>query len=117
MKTIEPICKILRVFYRVTEVISGFVCLTANMCFHEVWKVRTILREEAPSTEHMDVASMVMEMQVAFNQYWQNSYLWLSVPVLLDPRFKITFIEFRLKRAFGTDVAKYVNDVDRKSVV
>jgi hypothetical protein len=110
MKIIEPICKILRVFYRVIEVTSGSVCLTANMYFHEVWKVRTILQEEA-STEHTDVASMVREMQEAFNEYWQNSYLWLSVPVVLDPRFKITFIEFRLKRAFGADAAKYVNDV------
>ncbi|XP_051201148.1 zinc finger BED domain-containing protein RICESLEEPER 2 isoform X1 [Lolium perenne] len=110
MKIVEPICKILRVFYRVIEVISGSVCLTANMYFHEVWKVRTILQEEA-STEHTDVASMVREMQEAFNEYWQNSYFWLSVPVVLDPRFKITFIEFRLKRAFGADAAKYVNDV------
>ncbi|CAM0911072.1 unnamed protein product [Alopecurus aequalis] len=110
MKIAEPICKILRVFYRVIEVISGPVCLTANMYFHEVWKVRTILQEEA-STEHTGVASMVREMQEAFNEYWQNSYLWLSVPVVLDPRFKITFIEFRLKRAFGADATKYVNDV------
>ncbi|XP_073352916.1 zinc finger BED domain-containing protein RICESLEEPER 2 isoform X1 [Aegilops tauschii subsp. strangulata] len=110
MKIVEPIYKILRVFYRVVEVMSGPVCLTANMYFHEVWKVRTILQEEA-CTEHSDVASMIREMQEAFNEYWAKSYLWLSVPVVLDPRFKITFIEFRLKRAFGTDATKYVNDV------
>lgn len=110
MKIVEPICKILRVLYRVIEVISGSVCPTANMYFHEVWKVRTILQEES-SAEHTDVASMVGEMKEAFNDYWQNSYLWLSVPVVLDPRFKTTFIEFRLKRAFGTDAPKYVNYV------
>jgi hypothetical protein len=33
-----------------------------------------------------------MEMQDLFSEYWQNSYLWLSVPVILDPRFKISFI-------------------------
>jgi hypothetical protein len=38
-------------------------------------------------------------------------HVWLSIPVVLDPRFKITFIEFRLRRAFGTDAAKYVSTI------
>uniref|UniRef100_J3MQW9 BED-type domain-containing protein n=1 Tax=Oryza brachyantha TaxID=4533 RepID=J3MQW9_ORYBR len=106
-KIVESICKILRSFYRAIEVISGPVCTTANMYFNELWKVRTTLQEEA-SSDHTEVASMVGEMQEAFHEYWESSYLWLSVPVVLDPRFKITFIEFRLKRAFGADAAKYV---------
>ncbi|RLM60460.1 hypothetical protein C2845_PM14G04250 [Panicum miliaceum] len=42
-----------------------------------------------------------VEMQEAFDEYWQNSYVWLSAPAVLDPRFKIAFIEFCLKQAFG----------------
>uniref|UniRef100_A0A0E0I7V5 BED-type domain-containing protein n=1 Tax=Oryza nivara TaxID=4536 RepID=A0A0E0I7V5_ORYNI len=106
-KVVESICKILRAFYRAIEVISGPVCPTANVYFNELWKVRTTLQEEA-STDHTEVASMVREMQEAFHEYWENSYLWLSIPIVLDPRFKITFIEFRLKRAFGAEAAKYV---------
>uniref|UniRef100_A0A0D3GWZ8 BED-type domain-containing protein n=1 Tax=Oryza barthii TaxID=65489 RepID=A0A0D3GWZ8_9ORYZ len=106
-KVVESICKILRAFYHAIEVISGPVCPTANVYFNELWKVRTTLQEEA-STDHTEVASMVREMQEAFHEYWENSYLWLSIPIVLDPRFKITFIEFRLKRAFGAEAAKYV---------
>ncbi|CAD6266019.1 unnamed protein product [Miscanthus lutarioriparius] len=80
-------------FYRAVEVICGPVCPTANMYFNELWKVRTALQEEA-STDHTELANMVWEMQEAFNEHWQNSYVWLSIPVVLDPRFKITFIEF-----------------------
>ncbi|XP_062196063.1 zinc finger BED domain-containing protein RICESLEEPER 2-like [Phragmites australis] len=109
-KFVEPVCKILRAFYRAIEVISGSVCPTANIYFNELWKVRTTLQEEA-STDHTELASMVWEMQEAFNEYWQNSYVWLSLPVVLDPRFKITFIEFRLKQAFGTDAEKYVSAI------
>lgn len=109
-KTVESVCRILRAFYRAVEVICGPVCPTANMYFNELWKVRTALQEEA-STDHTELANMVWEMQEAFNEYWQNSYVWLSIPVVLDPRFKITFIEFRLKRAFGTDAEKYVSAI------
>jgi hypothetical protein len=109
-KTVESACRILRAFYRAVEVISGPVCPTANIYFNEVWKVRTTLQEEA-SSDHTELANMVWVMQEAFNEYWQRSYVWLSIPVVLDPRFKITFIEFRLKRAFGTDAEKYVSAV------
>uniref|UniRef100_A0A0A9H0X3 hAT-like transposase RNase-H fold domain-containing protein n=1 Tax=Arundo donax TaxID=35708 RepID=A0A0A9H0X3_ARUDO len=80
------------------------------MYFNELWIVRTALEEEA-STDHTEPATMVWDMQKALDEFWQISYMWLSVPVVLDPRFKITFIEFRLKRAFGTDAAQYVSAV------
>ncbi|KAL6843091.1 hypothetical protein ACP4OV_026804 [Aristida adscensionis] len=109
-KIVESVCKILRAFYRAVEVISGSVCPTSNIYFNELWKIRTTLQEEA-STDHTELANMVWEMQEAFSEYWQNSYVSLSIPVVLDPRFKITFIEFRLKRAFGTDAMKYVSAI------
>ncbi|XP_015692324.1 zinc finger BED domain-containing protein RICESLEEPER 1-like isoform X1 [Oryza brachyantha] len=107
-KIVESVCKILRTFYRVIEVISSPSSPTANMYFNEIWKIRTVLQEEALN-DHRDIATMVMMMQEAFNEYWQNSYLWLAIPVVLDPRFKFSFIEFRLKRAFGTDSASYLS--------
>jgi len=106
----ESICKILRTFYRVIEVISTSSSPTANMYFNEIWKVRTVLQEEA-STEHAEIIAMVTEMQETFNEYWQNSYLWLCIPVIIDPRFKFSFIEFRLKRAFGLQSASYLSDI------
>uniref|UniRef100_A0A453D198 BED-type domain-containing protein n=1 Tax=Aegilops tauschii subsp. strangulata TaxID=200361 RepID=A0A453D198_AEGTS len=110
MNVAESICKILRTFYRVIEVISCPSSVTANIYFNEVWKVRTVLQEEA-SNGNGEFSGMVMEMQEAFHGYWQNSYLWLSIPVVLDPRFKIGFIEFRLKRAFGTNSESYLSDI------
>ncbi|AQK50378.1 Zinc finger BED domain-containing protein DAYSLEEPER [Zea mays] len=104
-KAVESVCRILRAFYHAVEVICSPICPTSNVYFNELWKVRTVLQEEA-STDLIELANMVWEMQEAFNEYWQNSYLWLSIPVVLDPRFKITFIEFRLKRAFGTNAEK-----------
>jgi hypothetical protein len=110
IRVAESICNILRTFYRVVEVISGPCSPTANIYFNEIWKVRTVLQEEA-SNDSGEIAALTMEMQEAFSEYWQSSYLWLSIPVILDPRFKISFIEFRLKRAFGTKSASYLSDI------
>ena len=63
--------------------------------------VRATLEEQA-STDYTEISSMVWEMQKAFDEFWQNSYVWLSVPVVFDPRFKIAFVDFRLKQAFGS---------------
>ncbi|KAE8807759.1 transposase-related protein b-gary [Hordeum vulgare] len=110
MNVAESICKILRTFYRVIEVISCPSSVTANMYFNEVWKVRTVLQEEA-SNGNGEYSRLVMQMQESFHEYWQNSYLSLSIPVVLDPRFKISFIEFRLKRAFGTNSESYLSEI------
>ncbi|VAH52230.1 unnamed protein product [Triticum turgidum subsp. durum] len=104
------ICKILRTFYRVIEVISSPSSPTANVYFSEVWKVRTVLQEEA-SNDHTEIVTLVMEMQEAFDEYWQNSYVWLSIPVVLDPRFKMSFIQFRLQRAYSTDSLGYLSEI------
>lgn len=104
------ICKILRTFYRVIEVISSPSSPTANVYFSEVWKVRTVLQEEA-SNDHGEIANLVMEMQEAFDEYWQNSYVWLSIPVVFDPRFKMSFIKFRLQQAYSTDSLGYLSEI------
>ena len=109
-KTVESVRNILRAFSHAVKVLSGPVCPTANIYFNELWIIRTTLEEEA-STDNTELASMVWEMQEAFDEYWQNSYVWLSAPAVLDPRFKIAFIEFHLKQAFGTDAAKHVSIV------
>ncbi|KAL6659404.1 hypothetical protein ACP70R_003444 [Stipagrostis hirtigluma subsp. patula] len=109
-KTVESVYKIFRAFHRAIEVISGPVTPTANIYFNELWKIRTTLHEEA-STVHTELANMVCEMQEAFNEYWNNSYVWLSVPVVLDPRFKFAFIEFRFRQAYGSDSVKYVSGI------
>jgi hypothetical protein len=98
-KTVESVCNILRAFCHAVQVFSGPVCPTANIFFleragklritilrrkanvyfNELWIIRTTLEEEA-STDHTELASMVCEMQEAFDEYWQNSYVWLSAP-------------------------------------
>lgn len=54
---------------------------------------------------------MVKEMQEKFDKYWKESYLTNCLPVILDPRYKYDYIEFRLKIAFGGHAEKYLDEV------
>lgn len=47
---------------------------------------------------------MVDVMKRKFQDYWNISCLTLSVPVILDPWFKYSYVKFRFVQAFG-DVA------------
>jgi hypothetical protein len=94
------LCKVLKVFYDATMIISGTSYPTSNLYFHEMWKVKHTLQNEASNA---DLGPMVAAMKVKFNKYWYDSYLTLSIPVLLDPRFKLKYVEFRLKQAFVND--------------
>jgi hypothetical protein len=43
---------------------------------------------------------MIAPMQAKLEKYWRMSWLALSVPVIMDPRFKFTYLEFRLPQVF-----------------
>jgi hypothetical protein len=44
---------------------------------------------------------MVHEMRKKLQKYWDLSFLQICVPVVLDPRFKLGFLKFRLGQGFG----------------
>lgn len=44
---------------------------------------------------------MVVVIKRNFQDYWNISYLTMSIPVILDPRFKYSYVKFRLEQAFG----------------
>ncbi|CAL5077025.1 unnamed protein product [Urochloa decumbens] len=107
----KVVCKLLKVFKRGTKVVSGSTYPTSNLYFHQIWKVREALEEGAFDT-NATITSMVKEMQKKFDKYWKISYLPNCIPVVLDPRFKFGFVDFRLRQAFGDDADFHINRVD-----
>nr|XP_051211316.1 zinc finger BED domain-containing protein RICESLEEPER 2-like [Lolium perenne] len=113
----ETVCSILKVFHEATEVVAGSTYPTANLYFHEVWNLKLLLEREAarkdePTRKDGVINSMVENMQEKFDKYWVESYLANCIPVILDPRFKKEFIEFRLKQAFGSNATEHVSKVE-----
>ena len=105
------VSKLLKVFKKATEVVSGSTYPTSNLYFHEIWSVKQVLESEGASTNPI-IAAMVSEMKNKFEKYWKISYLTNCIPVILDPRFKFGFVKFRLKKAFGETAGMHIARVD-----
>ena len=56
---------------------------------------------------------MVHEMKKKLKKYWDLSFLKICLPVILDPRFKLGFLEFRLRKGFGNMAATYFSKIKK----
>uniref|UniRef100_A0ACD5VWK2 Uncharacterized protein n=1 Tax=Avena sativa TaxID=4498 RepID=A0ACD5VWK2_AVESA len=97
----KAICKLLRVFYEATKVISGSKYPIANLYFQQMWQAKEALDKEA-SREGSPFPEMIKPMQKKLDKYWKLSWLALSIHVILDPRFKFTYLEFWFPQVLGS---------------
>nr|GME03801.1 zinc finger BED domain-containing protein RICESLEEPER 2-like [Ipomoea batatas] len=90
---VEEICSLLVHFNEVTQIISGSEYPTSNLFLPELYNIKEILCQKALSVEPW-MKNMAQKMQQKFDKYWGSSNLLLSIAAVLDPRNKMTFIEF-----------------------
>ena len=69
--------------------------------------------EQQPFEEESEVHTMVKYMKKKFDKYWKISWLDLCVPVILDPKFKLKYLEFRFAREFGYDAIGMISKVKK----
>ena len=112
-KIAGEICKFLVVFYDATLVVSGSLYPTSNAYFKMLWKVKWMLGKEA-SSENQTIRSMVLQMKKKFLKYWKLSYLTMCIPIILDPRCKVEFLNYNLKDDPEVEGPKYLGIVKRK---
>ncbi|CAL9008221.1 unnamed protein product [Prunus brigantina] len=101
-QTLEKLNKFLKVFYDVTSLFSGTKYTTANLYFPQVFVVEDTLRK-AKNDQDDFMRSMATQMMEKFDKYWKEYNLILAIAVILDPRYKIQFVEFCYKRLYGTN--------------
>ncbi|CAO2185199.1 unnamed protein product [Urochloa humidicola] len=107
----NAVCKLLKVFKKATKVVSGTRYPTSNLYLHQIWNVREVLKSTSSSRNPV-IEAMVSGMRAKFDKYWEISYLSNCIPVILDPRFKLEFIEFRMKKAFGDTAIAQISKID-----
>jgi hypothetical protein len=95
------VCVFLKTFYDATMVISGSHYPTVNLYFDEIWEVKIALDNADPEV-NADLFETIQYMQRKFKRYWKLTWLQISFPIIFDPRFKLGFVDFRLKQAFGS---------------
>ncbi|KAG6528693.1 hypothetical protein ZIOFF_010877 [Zingiber officinale] len=89
----EKICEFLEPFYDTTNLISGSSYPTSNLYFMQVWKIEVLLKENL-SNEDEVISSMCKRMMEKFDKYWTQYSMVLAFGAILDPRIKLSMLEF-----------------------
>lgn len=103
--------KLWGLLYRTIKVLSDPRSTSMNICMSELWKVRKALQEQTSDTENTGIASATAKAKEMLDNYLRDSYLWLSISMMLDPRFKIRVIPFLFEGVFGSNALEYVDRV------
>jgi hypothetical protein len=88
--------KFLKIFYTVTLKFSGSLHVTSNSFFNELIYMHSNLSKLCKSRDNI-LSGMAMKMMLKFEKYWgydANQNFILYVANVLDPRFKLKYVEF-----------------------
>ncbi|KAL4030457.1 hypothetical protein IC575_008694 [Cucumis melo] len=103
----------LKVFYDVTLKISGSLYTTSNLVFHQITVVQNCISLNAGSANAL-LVGIANNMKEKVEKYWGNNEknnLLLFVAIVLNPRKKLRFVSFCLKKYFGPEVTESMENV------
>ena len=98
------VCDRLQVFYEITLTFSGSKYPTANVFFASVCEIGYSLREWAGSSAEV-IRKMASKMLEKFNKYWSVISGVMGMAAVLDPRYKMKFLELLLPKIYGQEKA------------
>ncbi|GAB4860814.1 hypothetical protein Ancab_040052 [Ancistrocladus abbreviatus] len=102
--------KILKMLYDVTCMILGTKCPSANLYLKGVLMVHSRMLEIARGP-HTFLTDTIKEMKAIFDNYWHQNNLILSCAAILDPRYKVKFVEYCYMKLYGCNIGEHVGKV------
>ncbi|TYJ42150.1 hypothetical protein E1A91_A03G068800v1 [Gossypium mustelinum] len=109
-RNVAILCKFLKVFYDVICIFSGSNYPTVNLYFRGVWKVHKLLLDTVKGP-HSFLTPMVKQMQEKFNKYWAEYSLILSCAAILDPRYKLNYVQYCFTTIYGIHASDFVETI------
>lgn len=100
----KNVCDRLLVFYEVTIMFSGSKYPTANVFFPSICEIGYYLRDWAASSDEV-ISKMAYEMLLKFDKYWSVINGVMGMAAVLDPRYKMKFVELLLPELYGEEKA------------
>jgi hypothetical protein len=96
----QTLCKCLKRFNDITELLSGTAYPTANLFYQSFCEIKALISEWCASPNGT-VREMAKSMNTKFEKYWNKSNVALAVAFFLDPRYKRKAIEFYMRKIYG----------------
>ncbi|XP_057786906.1 zinc finger BED domain-containing protein DAYSLEEPER-like isoform X2 [Salvia miltiorrhiza] len=109
---VETLCSYLKIFYEAANILTSPVYPTTNSFFDVVWKIYFELLHAAVSQDFF-VSMLTRPLLDKFTKFWEDCNLVLAIAVVMDPRFKMKFVEFSFSRIYGDDAEVWVKIVDQ----
>ncbi|PPS03139.1 hypothetical protein GOBAR_AA17528 [Gossypium barbadense] len=82
----------------------------ANIYFRGVWKVHKVLLDTVKGP-YSFLTPMVKQMQEKFNKYWAEYSLILSCAAILDPRYKLNYVQYCFTTIYGIHASDFVETI------
>lgn len=104
----RALVKFLKCFFESTKRLSGSLYVTSNSYFREVFKIENTLVTWSKSSD-INLSLMAIKMKEKFDKYWGNIdkvNMMLLIAVLLDPRYKLEYIEFCYAKVYEVGKVK-----------
>jgi hypothetical protein len=111
---VENVNQFLAIFNEVTNIVSRSNYPTSNLFLPEVWRIKEILNIKSMDRNGY-IREMASVMEEKFHKYWEDCNLLMSLAVVLDPRFKMKFINLYFPMIYDTD-KKVETDEARENI-
>ncbi|CAL1360735.1 unnamed protein product [Linum trigynum] len=116
-KNARCLVEFLWLFYNATLKFSGTQHVTSNYFFHELVAVQQGILDMTKSSDHM-LSGMAFRMLGKFSKYWvqvDNLNPLLHIAVVLDPRYKLRYVEHCMEIIYDAVVAaNFAKDLESK---
>ncbi|KAK3225169.1 hypothetical protein Dsin_005031 [Dipteronia sinensis] len=99
---VQKITSFLQYFYDITCVFSGTKYPTSNLFFPKVFSTYMFLKLNMDNSDEF-LKKMAIQMYKKYYKYWGEFSVILAIALVLDPRYKMTFVEFAYKKVYGID--------------
>ncbi|KAK9281258.1 hypothetical protein L1049_004154 [Liquidambar formosana] len=110
-KQVETLLTYLKLLFDAANILTAPTYPTANMFFHEVWKIQLELTHSGMNQDPF-ISNLTKPLQEKFDKYWKDCCLVLAIAVVMDPRFKMKLVEFSFSKIYGEDGDAWVKIVE-----
>ncbi|CAL5202787.1 unnamed protein product [Lathyrus oleraceus] len=109
----DKICTFLLSFYETTNLISGTSYPTSNLYFLQIWKIQCVLMASIKDEDTL-IRDMAERMMIKFEKYWSDYSVVLALGAVLDPRIKLTSLEYMYEKVDPLTSTIKTNEIKQK---
>ncbi|RYQ83566.1 hypothetical protein Ahy_B10g102299 [Arachis hypogaea] len=102
--------KFLKIFYDVTNQVSGSTFVTSSQHFNDFCKILSTLKHWMGSLDTV-LSSMAEKMKSKYDKYWgniKNTNMMIFIAVVLDPRYKLQLIKWSFEKLYEKEDAEFL---------